>query len=64
MNDRNARQVWHVTYGVLLTAVDEEGKRLFKPDFFANMDEFEDEYRASLVEHIGKHLETLQLPKA
>lgn len=63
LNDRNARQVWHVTYGVLLTAVDEEGNRLFKPDFFANMDEFEDEYRESLVNHIGKHLELLQLPK-
>lgn len=63
MNDRNARQVWHVTYGVLLTAVDEEGNRLFKPDFFANMDEFEEEYRESLVGHIGKHLETLQIPK-
>lgn len=64
MDDRNARQVWHVTYGVLLTAVDESGKRLFKPDFFANMDEFEDEYRQSLVNHIGKHLETLNIPKA
>ena len=64
MNDRNARQVWHVTYGVLLTAVDEAGERRFKPEFFANMDEFEEEYRESLVGHIGKHLETLQLPKA
>lgn len=63
MNDRNARQVWHVTYGVLLTAVDEAGERLFKNDFFANMDEFEEEYRESLVNHIGKHLETLQLKK-
>lgn len=64
MNDRNARQVWHVTYGVLLTAVDEEGNRLFKSDFFANMDKYEDEYRDSLVNHIGKHIETLQIPKA
>lgn len=63
MNDRNARQVWHVTYGVLLTATDEEGNRLFKPEFFENMDEFEEEYKESLVNHIGKHLETLQIPK-
>lgn len=63
MDDRNARQVWHVTYGVLLTAVDENGKRLFKSNFFANMDAFEDEYRESLVNHIGKHLETLNIPK-
>ncbi|WP_311198627.1 tagaturonate epimerase family protein [Jeotgalibaca sp. MA1X17-3] len=64
MNDRNARQVWHVTYGVLLTATDEEGNRLFKPEFFENMDEFEEEYKGSLASHIGKHLETLQIPKA
>lgn len=64
MEDRNARQVWHVTYGVLLTAVDEEGKRLFKDDFFAMLDQFEDEYSATLVEHIGKHLRLLELPKA
>lgn len=64
MDDRNARQVWHVTYGVLLTAVDSEGNRLFKPEFFANMDNFEEEYRESLVHHIGKHLEILNLPAA
>lgn len=63
LDDRNARQVWHVTYGVLLTAVDDAGNRLFKKDFFANMDEYEDEYRESLVQHIGKHLDTLQIPQ-
>lgn len=64
MEDRNARQVWHVTYGVLLTAVDEEGNRLFKDDFFAMLDKYEDEYSATLVSHIGKHLSLLELPKA
>lgn len=64
MDDRNARQVWHVTYGVLLTATDEKGERLFKNEFFENMDAFEDEYRAGLVHHIGRHLDTLNIPRA
>lgn len=63
MEDRNARQVWHVTYGVLLTAADEESNRLFKDDFFAMLDKYEDEYSATLVRHIGKHLSLLELPK-
>lgn len=64
MEDRNARQVWHVTYGVLLTAIDDEGNRLFKDDFFAMLDQFEEEYSQTLVNHIGKHLSLLELPKA
>ena len=63
MEDRNARQVWHVTYGILLTAVDDGGNRLFKDDFFAMLDKYEDEYSATLVRHIGKHLSLLELPK-
>ena len=63
MEDRDARQVWHVTYGVLLTAVDEKGNRLFKDRFFDAMHKFEEAYRESLVTHIGKHLELLEIPK-
>lgn len=62
MDDRNARQVWHVTYGVLLTATDDQGSRLFKDEFFQNMDAFEEEYREGLVHHIGRHLDILNLP--
>lgn len=63
MEDENARQLWHVTYGVLLTAEDEAGNRLFKDDFFAMLDAYEDAYTASLVRHIGKHLNTLRIPE-
>ncbi|MEC6747973.1 tagaturonate epimerase family protein [Marinilactibacillus sp. XAAS-LB27] len=62
LNDRNARQVLHVTYGVLLTAETNEGQPLFKNIFFEKMKEREEEYRRTLTEHIGKHLETLRIP--
>jgi len=61
MNDRNARQVWHVTYGVLLTAKNEDGSSKFKEEFFKSLINLEDEYRESLINHIGKHLDLLNL---
>lgn len=62
LNDRNARQVLHVTYGVLLTAEKEDGSSLFKQEFFEKMKEREEEYTETLIYHIGKHLDTLNIP--
>ncbi|WP_208559873.1 tagaturonate epimerase family protein [Marinilactibacillus kalidii] len=62
LNDRNARQVLHVTYGVLLTAETDEGKSLFKQTFFEKMKKHETAYTETLIDHIGKHLETLSIP--
>ncbi|MEH7381604.1 tagaturonate epimerase family protein [Bacillus sp. JJ1533] len=61
MNNNAARQVIHVTYGILLTAKDEEGNDLFKDEFFNTLNEREEEYRQGLVNHIGKHVELLNL---
>lgn len=61
MNDRNARQVWHVTYGVLLTAKNEDGSSKFKDDFFKSLNHLEKEYKQSIVKHIGKHLDLLSI---
>ncbi|MCR2823172.1 tagaturonate epimerase family protein [Lederbergia panacisoli] len=61
MNNDAARQVLHVTYGLILTAEDENGASLFKDEFFKTLDEHEDEYKKALIFHIGKHLETLGL---
>ncbi|MBS4220909.1 tagaturonate epimerase family protein [Bacillus sp. FJAT-49711] len=61
MNSDAARQVFHVTYGLILTAKGESGASLFKDEFIKTLDEYEDEYRNALVLHIGKHLETLGL---
>ncbi|WP_405103638.1 tagaturonate epimerase family protein [Oceanobacillus sp. FSL H7-0719] len=59
MNDDAARQVFHVTYGLILTAKDEKGSYLFKDKFFAELDKHEEAYRTGLEKHIGKHLELL-----
>ncbi len=59
MNDDNARQLLHITYGLLLQAKDAEGKSLFKDAFFETLDKNEDKYAQGLIKHIGKHIELL-----
>lgn len=59
MNEDNARQLIHITYGILLTAKDDAGKLLYKDEFYATLGEHEAEYEASLISHIGKHLQLL-----
>ncbi|MBP2075821.1 tagaturonate epimerase family protein [Oceanobacillus polygoni] len=59
MNNDAARQVFHVTYGLLLTAKDEQDSYLFKDEFFQALDEQEKEYRTALGKHIGKHVDLL-----
>ena len=61
MNNDAARQLFHVTYGLILTAKEEDGSFTFSDEFFKALDEHEEEYRAALVKHIGKHLELLEL---
>ncbi|MEH7386250.1 tagaturonate epimerase family protein [Bacillus sp. JJ1521] len=61
MDNDAARQVIHVTYGLLLTAKDEKGNFIFKDEFFHTLNEREDEFRQGLVNHIGKHVELLNL---
>ncbi|TWT27756.1 tagaturonate epimerase family protein [Planomicrobium sp. CPCC 101110] len=61
MNNNAARQVLHVTYGILLTAKDEEGNFLFKDEFFDTLNENEEVYREALVKHIGRHVDLLNL---
>ncbi|WNQ13382.1 tagaturonate epimerase family protein [Paenibacillus aurantius] len=59
MNEDNARQLLHITYGLLLQAKDGEGKFLFKDEFYRTLSEHEDDYKRSLIGHIGKHLDLL-----
>ncbi|WP_328701154.1 tagaturonate epimerase family protein [Aquibacillus kalidii] len=59
MDEDAARQLIHITYGILLTAKDENGEYLFKDEFYKTLVEHEETYRASLVKHIGKHLDLL-----
>jgi hypothetical protein len=59
MDDDDARQMIHITYGILLQAKDADGKPLFKDEFFASLIEQEDAYAEALQRHIGKHLDLL-----
>ena len=61
MNDDAARQLFHVTYGLILTAKDENDEFVFRDEFFKTLDEHEEDYRAALVHHIGRHIELLGL---
>jgi len=59
MNENNARQLIHITYGILLQAKDENGKPLFKDEFYRTLIGQEEQYEAALISHIGKHLDLL-----
>ncbi|HEX7057112.1 MAG TPA: tagaturonate epimerase family protein [Bacilli bacterium] len=59
LQDNNARQLIHITYGILLQARDDQGNSLFKDEFFRTLDQFEAEYEQALIDHIGKHLQLL-----
>lgn len=59
MNEENARQLIHITYGILLQAKDANGQSLFKDEFFRTLSEQEEAFEASLISHIGRHLDLL-----
>lgn len=60
MEQDDARQALHITYGVLLRARDEKtGKSLFRDEIYATLHQYESQYHAGLVRHIGRHLTAL-----
>ncbi|GAA3403645.1 tagaturonate epimerase family protein [Paenibacillus hodogayensis] len=59
LNDDDARQMLHITYGVLLQAKDGNGQSLFKDEFFRSMDRNEEAFTEALIGHIGKHIRLL-----
>ncbi len=61
--DNNARQLIHITYGLILNAKDEKGCLRFKTRLYAFWREHSEEYAQALEKHIGHHLEQLGCPK-
>ena len=59
MNEDNARQLIHITYGILLQAKDEQGRFIFRDAFYQTLSEQEEAFEQSLISHIGKHLTLL-----
>jgi hypothetical protein len=61
MDEDNARQVMHITYGLILMEKNEDGKATFKDEIYSTLHNYEDEYCAALEKHIGRHLKELGL---
>ncbi|BFT69956.1 tagaturonate epimerase family protein [Paenibacillus sp. P36] len=59
MEENNARQLLHITYGLLLQAKNADGSKQFAEEFFRTMTEQEDVFAEGLRHHIGRHLELL-----
>jgi tagaturonate epimerase len=55
----DARQVLHITYGILLQARAGNGRTMFRDAIYEALHEYEDAYYEALIIHIGKHLAKL-----
>ncbi len=59
MNQIDARQLMHITYGSVLNAKDKNGELLYKNRLMKILNEYEDIYYKHLDSHLSKHLEKL-----
>ncbi|MBR0441047.1 MAG: hypothetical protein IJK25_03815, partial [Firmicutes bacterium] len=55
----DARQLIHITYGLILTARNVDGSLRFKDRLYDLWNTYEEDYAALLDAHIGRHLEML-----
>jgi len=58
-DNNETRQLIHITYGHILTQKNSDGSFLFKDRLYKLLRKHEEEYRKTLVNHIGKHLQLL-----
>lgn len=56
LNQNDARQVFHVTFGLVLTVKDENGNYIYKDKILNCLNENEELHYKFLTEHFGKHL--------
>ena len=59
MEDSNARQLLHITYGLILTAENEAGEMYLRRELYDLLDRCGEDYAALLDGHIGRHLQAL-----
>ena len=59
MRQDDARQVIHITYGLILQAKDAQGNSRFRDRIYQCLNENEELFYKFLQEHIGKHLQLL-----
>jgi len=58
LNNDDARQILHITYGLILNAV-KDGRPLFKTALYKALHEFEQDYYDGLSAHLKRHIEAL-----
>ncbi|MCL1820675.1 MAG: tagaturonate epimerase family protein [Oscillospiraceae bacterium] len=56
LDSDDARQVLHITYGLILSAKDANGKTVFKDSIYSVLFQHEDDYHAALEKRIRRHL--------
>ena len=61
--DNNARQLIHITYGLILNAQNADGSPRFRDRLYAFWRAHSEEYARALEDHIGRHLDALGCPK-
>jgi tagaturonate epimerase len=59
LEHNDARQLLHITYGLLLTAQNASGQLLFKTRIYDTLAKHDADYARALTEHIGKHIQAL-----
>jgi len=59
LDEENARQVIHITYGLILQNEDNDGIKRLRNEIYDLLDKHEDDYIDVLVKHIGKHITSL-----
>jgi hypothetical protein len=64
MDQDDARQILHITYGLILQAKNPDGAASFRDAIFALLYANEQDYRAYLVRHIGRHVRKLGINPA
>ena len=60
LNEQDARQLLHITFGFVLTDKDVAGNYVFRDRLYAIWEAHEEEYANILVQHIGKHIKLLK----
>ena len=55
----DARQLIHITYGLILTAKNPDGSFRFRTRLYADWDKYREEYYRRVQNHIGRHLARL-----
>ena len=59
LNEPDARQMLHITYGYILTDKNEKGDYRFRDKLYELWNIYEDDYANVLINHIGRHVELL-----